>query len=213
MMIKAVFFDYDGVLTRDKTGSLTTNRFLSEQTGLPYDAVERAFRRHNEALNEGESTYRDIWPVVCAELKRRIPFDFLIGAFASTPINDEMLRLCRDLKRRYAVGIVTDNKKERFDYLQRHQRLTEVFAPIVVSAVVGCTKAHPAIFRRALARSNVAPQESIFIDNTRGNLVVPAALGMKTVHFDDEKNDVAGLARLLRVEFGVSSEGNACLYS
>jgi hypothetical protein len=32
MLIKAVFFDYSGVFTRDKTGSVTTNRFLNERT-------------------------------------------------------------------------------------------------------------------------------------------------------------------------------------
>jgi len=31
-MIKAVLFDYDGVLTTDKTGSVTTHRYLSEKT-------------------------------------------------------------------------------------------------------------------------------------------------------------------------------------
>jgi len=43
-MSKAVFFDHDGVLTIDKTGSLTTNRFLSEQTGISYEAIGIAVR-------------------------------------------------------------------------------------------------------------------------------------------------------------------------
>jgi hypothetical protein len=53
-LIEAIFFDYDGVLTLDQTGSLTTNRFLSERTGIPYDEVRRAFARHNRAQNQGE---------------------------------------------------------------------------------------------------------------------------------------------------------------
>jgi putative hydrolase of the HAD superfamily len=206
-VIRAVFFDYDGVLTRDKTGSLTMNRFLSTRTGIPYDNVCRAFQRHNRALNEGESSYAEVWPAVCAELERDLPPDLLVKAFESTPVNEEMLRLARGLKVRYAVGIITDNKKDRIDYLKQYQRLPEVFAPIVVSAEVRCTKASPAIFQRALDCLGVAPEDSIFIDNTQSNLVAPAALGMKTIYFDDERNDVEGLARFLGLEFGVSSRG------
>jgi len=206
-VVKAVFFDYDGVLTRDKTGSLTMSRFLSEQTGIAHDSVRRALQRHNRELNEGESSYTKVWPALCAELERDLPLDLLISAFESTPINEEMLRLARELKDRYSVGIITDNKKDRIDYLKQYQRLPEVFDPIVVSAEVRCTKTSPTIFERALSCSGVRPEDSVFIDNTRSNLIAPAALGMKTIYFDDEKNDVAGLARFLSVEYGITSRG------
>ena len=205
-MVEAVFFDYDGVLTRDRTGSLTTSRYLSEQTGIPLDTVRRALERHNRALNEGQASYAEVWPDVCAELQRELPLHLLVEAFERTPINDAMLLLARALKRRYPVGIITDNKKDRIDCLRRHQRLAEVFAPIVVSAEVGCTKADPAIFAFALACLAVRPEDAIFIDNARSNLVAPAALGMKTLWFDDEKNDVAGLARMLAAQIGVSPD-------
>jgi putative hydrolase of the HAD superfamily len=203
-VVKAVFFDYDGVLTRDKTGSLTMNRFLSAQTGIAYDRVRRALQTHNRALNEGEASYADVWPAVCADLARDVPLDLVIKAFESTPLNDEMFSLARGLKDRYFVGIITDNKKERMDHLKQYHRLPEVFAPIVISAEVRCTKADSRIFELALACLRVDPEDSVFIDNTRANLVAPAALGMKTVHFDDEKNDVAGLARLLHTDYAVS---------
>lgn len=203
-MVKAIFFDYDGVLTRDKTGSLTMNRFLSARTGIPFDRVCQALQKHNRALNEGEASYADVWPAVCAELGRDIPLDLVIKAFESTPLNDEMVRLARGLKAHYFVGIITDNKKERIDHLKQYQRLPKLFDPIVVSAEVRFTKADPGIFELALACLRVNPEDSVFIDNTPANLVAPAALGMKTVHFDDEKNDVAGLARLLDIDHGVS---------
>ena len=203
--MKAVFFDYDGVLTRDRTGSLTMNHFLSVQTGIPYDRVCRALERHNRRLNEGEATYAQIWSIVCAELERELPFDLVTRAFESTPLNEGMLQLARDLKRHCgAVGIITDNKKERIDYLKQYQRLPQLFAPIVVSAEVGCTKADSRIFEVALACAAVDPGESVFIDNTPSNLVAAAALGMKTVYFDDEKNDVDALARLLSAQVGVN---------
>ena len=203
-MIEAIFFDYDGVLTLDGTGSLTTNRFLSERTGIPYDQVRRAFERHNRALNLGEVDYAGIWPTVCADLGRQLPLGLLVAAFESTPVNEPMMRLARDLSGRFAVGIITDNKKERIDHLKKYQQLAEVFAPIVVSSDVGCGKEDPCLFRWALDRSGVEAGRSVFIDNTRANLVTAAALGINVVHFDDERNDVAALARTLERDFGVS---------
>lgn len=204
-LMKAVLFDYDGVLTRDKTGSITTCRFVSRRVGFPLEAVQAAFKEHNTRLNAGSITYAAIWPSICAALGTDLPIDILIGAFESTPLNNEMLQLARRLSENHAVGIVTDNKKDRMDHLRKFQGLDEVFSPIVVSAEVGYTKASAALFRYALGKLGVRPEECVFVDNTPGNLAVAAALGMGTIHFDDKRNDVAGLAARLSSEYGLSA--------
>lgn len=43
----------------------------------------------------------------------------------------------------------------------------------------------------------VRPEESVFIDNNRDNLVAPGALGIKTIFHDDETNDITALVRNL----------------
>ena len=91
----------------------------------------------------------------------------------------------------------------------QYQRLPELFAPIVVSAEVRCTKADPRIFLWATACLGVDPEDTVFIDNTPSNLLAATSIGIKTVFFDDERNDVLGLARFLRTEFGVSTDGAA----
>lgn len=48
--IRAVLFDFDGVLTTDKYGSDTTNRYLAQTTGLAFERVDQALERHNDAL-------------------------------------------------------------------------------------------------------------------------------------------------------------------
>ena len=203
-VIRAVFFDYDGVLTRDSTGSLTTCRYLSEHTGLPYERVQRAFLPHNKALNLGKTTHAQVWPSVCRALGQAIPLSLLIGAFESTPLNPPMFELALSLRVGCATGIITDNKKDRIDHLKKYQGLDTIFAPIVVSAETGCTKGDAAIFKYALELSRVDPEESIFIDNSRDNLVAAAALGMNVIYFDNAKNDVAGLVRHLREGYGMS---------
>ena len=206
-LIKAVFFDYDGVLTTDKTGSLTTNRYLSQAAGIHVSKIIAAFSQYSRDLTLGKTTHAQIWQQVCSELGRDLNINLLYEAFTSTPVNEGMFSLARQLKASYFVGIITDNKKDRIDHLKQTQDLEALFSPIVVSAEIGTSKESMEIFLHALNCTAVNPEESVFIDNNRDNFVAPNALGFKTVFHDDETNDIAALVRTLNT-LGVVA-GNA----
>ena len=203
-MIRAVFFDYDGVLTTDKTGSLTTTRYLSRATGIALPQIKAVFSRHNNELTLGKVTHAQIWEKVCAELGEAISIGLLYSAFESTPLNAGMFSLVRGLKRSHSVGIITDNKKDRIDYLKKHQSLEALFNPIVVSAELGVDKGSTEIFSHALQCVDVQPGEAVFIDNNHDNLAAPNSLGINTNFHDDKRNDIEALVRKLK-SFGVSA--------
>ncbi|MFM0210263.1 HAD hydrolase-like protein [Paraburkholderia sediminicola] len=200
-MIKAIFFDYDGVLTTDKTGSLTTNRYLSKMAAVEYETVQKAFSKYNQELLVGKITHREIWDAVCGAMHCEIDFSLLEQAFLSTPANDAMLALARRLKPKYAIGIITDNKKDRIDCLRKSQDLDALFSPIIVSAEFGSGKDNAAVFECALRCLDLRPEESLFVDNNLDNLIAPKALGMSVIFHDDENNDVGKLAAQLTEEF------------
>ena len=202
-MIKAVFFDFDGVLTTDKTGSTTTTRYISQKTGIGLSAVKAAFARHNTALTLGNTTHSEIWREVCDDLGQSLSSSLLHEAFESTPLNKEMFTLARALRQAHLVGIITDNKKDRIDYLRRQHNLDALFDPVIVSAEIGSDKGEQKIFLTALRSAGVKACEAVFIDNNKGNLIAPDALGMKTCFHDDEKNDVQVLVKRLQ-EIGVA---------
>jgi len=200
-MTRFVFFDYDGVLTTDRTGSLTTCRHIAGATGLPLDRVRAAFAVHNEALTLGRTTHEQVWPRICAALGATLPLQLLQDAFDSTPRNERMFELARRLRRNCGTGIITDNKADRIRRLRSVQRLDELFDPIVVSADLGCSKDSEAIFHHALQRAGVPAHDCLFIDNDAGNAARATAIGMHGIHFDDALNDVAALAARLEHEF------------
>ncbi|KVV22570.1 haloacid dehalogenase [Burkholderia cepacia] len=200
-MIKAIFFDYDGVLTTDKTGSVTTIRYLSERSGVERDIISKAFARHNADLLFGKTTHEAIWRAVCESVGHDLDFGWLELAFLGTPANTRMFDLARRLKPFYALGIITDNKKDRIDCLRKAQRLDDLFDPIVVSAERGSGKEGAAVFEYALGCLGVKPEEAIFIDNTADNLIAPRQLGMHAILHDDGRNDVDALIATLTTEF------------
>ena len=201
--MKAIFFDFDGVLTTDKTGSLTTLRYLSGQTGISHGRLSSAFKKFNGDLNLGKVTHEGIWPELCHSLGTAIDLSLLPRAFASTPINVGMFELALRLKATYSVGIITDNKKDRIDHLKIHLALPELFDPILVSAEVGCRKSEVGIFHRALSCLQVDAKDCVFVDNDEGNLRVAQSLGINGVYFNDEANDIEALVRTLTQQYGV----------
>ena len=84
-MIKAVFFDYDGVLTTDKTGSLTTTRHLSKATGIELSVVKATFNRYNRDLTLGKTTHIQVWHEICSALGQKLDIRLLFEAFESMP--------------------------------------------------------------------------------------------------------------------------------
>ena len=211
-MIKAIFFDYDGVLTTDRSGSLTTDRFLSAASGIAQSTISAAFQPFIGDLIMGRVTHAQIWNEACQAIGKELDIGLLLGAFESTPVNAGMFNLARRLKHNHAVGIITDNRQDRMDHLRQHQQLDALFAPIVVSSEVGSAKDTQAIFVHALSRAAVAPRESIFIDNSEANLRAARALGMHGVFHDDAKNDVEALGRQLEAlgaRIGDSATSNA----
>lgn len=197
-MIRTIFFDYDGVLTTDKSGSLTTFRYLSEASGVAYAIIDKAFAPYAGELLTGKKHYAQVWPQACETMGTKLDIGLLPRAFESTPLNAGMLTLARQLAMHHSVGIITDNNKDRMDHLRRHQHLDALFNPIVVSAEVGDSKRGKDIFLHALSFAGAAPGECIFIDNSESNLVAARALGMHAVFHDDEQNDIAALASELR---------------
>jgi putative hydrolase of the HAD superfamily len=209
-MVKAIFFDFDGVLTLDRTGSVTTTRYISKATGIDDRRVKAAFARFNDDLTRGKCTHAEIWPEICRDLGANVDIAVLEDAFASTPLNHEMFALARQLSKHHVVGMITDNKQDRMDCLERLHCLSSYFHPVVVSAAIGATKTDRAIFERALELVHIDASECVFIDNALRNLAVPRAMGMIGIHFDDAANDVP---RLIHELLGVDFSGTmlACL--
>lgn len=201
MGIDCVFFDYDGVLTTDATGSATTCRYVSAVSGAPLDKVRSAFALHNRALTLGQLTHEAVWPDICAAIGQALPLQVLADAFDSTPANRPMFDLARRLRPACRVAIITDNKLDRMLRLRAVQHLDELFDPIIVSAQEGRSKSSGELFVRAMARAGAEPARSVFIDNDHANVAVAAGCGINAIHFDHASNDVAALARRLQSEF------------
>lgn len=191
--MRAIFFDFDGVLTVDKYGSDSILRYLAEHTPVPAEILQREYYKINKGLLLGQYTHKDIWDVYCERVGFKIDYGILLDSFRNTPLDDEMLSLVGELKRVCRIGMITDNKVDRIKEILSYRKLSHLFDAVTISAELKCGKTDRKIFEAALEALDVAPAESLFIDNSQKNLVVPAEMGMHTILFDDEKRNVPEL--------------------
>lgn len=194
-MIKAIFFDLDGVLTTDAKGSLTLSKNLCEaKAGLAVDEVLQSFRRDIERLTSGQCSLQSVIKRVCDECGIPYSEELLISIASKTPWNQPMVELAQSLMSAYVVGVITDNAKERMDMLSRKPELSG-FSPIIVSAVERASKSDgsTAIYDRALDRAGCSAPEALFVDNQERNLATPSQMGMHTYFHDDVRNDMLAL--------------------
>lgn len=184
-MIKAVLFDFDGVLTIDGTGSESICNYICEKTGIDLELFEKEYFKYNDDLLYGKIKHEDIWDILCRGLNTQIDIKILYESFLNTPIDSKMMELVVKLKEKnYKIGMVTDNKKDRIDNIVKYYVWDRVFDKITISAEVGSGKDCNEIFERTIDSLNVNADECVFIDNQEKNLVIPRSMKMNVVYFD-----------------------------
>lgn len=202
-MIKAVLFDFDGVMTIDKTGSYTICKYISSVINIDYEAFSSAYRKYNDKLLSGKIKHYQMWDDLCLDLGLDIPIQILTDSFRNTALDHRMIELIKRLKlNEYKIAMVTDNKQDRIEEIVRHQDIGKYFDVISISSEIGSGKEREEIFNKTISGLQVNFNECVFIDNQGKNLIVPKMKGMQTVCYDDEEKNIDKLQADL-ANFGV----------
>lgn len=196
-MIKKIFFDFDGVLTTDKTGSHTNCKYFSQKIGVDAKELLSKVKQFDEKIDAGKISEKDVWESICKEAGVEFSPNWLQEAFINTPIDELMLEYARQLKNKYSVGIITDNSTERMNIIIEQNQGFNIFDTIVISEDVKCTKKGTEIFKVTTQRANVNAKECIFIDNKQKNVDSAKNAGLIGVYFDDEKRDYDNLFKII----------------
>jgi putative hydrolase of the HAD superfamily len=198
-MIKAILFDFDGVLTIDATGSQSICNYICKKTGLDIESFEREYYKYNDDLLYGKTCHKDIWERLCSGIGRKIDINILYESFLNTPMDNQMMMLVNKLKQQnHKIVMVTDNKKDRIDRIVEYYDWNKIFDIITISAEVGSGKEHNKIFEKTIEALDVSSAECLFIDNQEKNLVVPKSMGMQVIYFNNEKRDYEKLITELK---------------
>lgn len=198
MTIRAVFFDFGGVIVR--TEYQAPRQKLAERFGMDYEDIEKIVFGSPSAARAsvGEVSEEEHWQNVMKVLKLpaaeypRVRDEF----FAGDVIDRNILNLLRSIKPKYKTGLISNAWSGLRAYIER-EKFDDAFHHMVVSAEVKAVKPDPKIYRIALERLQVKPNEAVFVDDLIENIEACEKLGMKGIHFRNSEDALGQLKKML----------------
>ena len=198
MTIRAIFFDIGGIFFNESNRAPVKawEKRLDLQAGQLYEIVLDNSIAKQATL--GNATVEEIWNEVAKQLSlskseiQQLKIDMWSGWMWDTNLLSDI----RILKSNYKLGTISDAwpgaREGMIEYINNG-----IFDVSVFSYEEGLEKPDPQIFRRALSRLEVIPQEAIFLDDKLKNIQGAQAIGMAGVHVIDPKKQVREIINIL----------------
>ena len=208
-MIKAVFWDFGGVITSSPFESF--NRFEKENN-LPLD-----FLRSVNSTNPDSNA----WALLERNEINLEEFDLLferesddlghsvkgkdVIALLKGQIRPEMITALEKIQGNLIQACLTNNIQSMGDIdfegnvsaAGKHEEVMSMFDFVFESSKENVRKPDPEFYLRACKRGNVDPSDVVFLDDLGINLKPAKALGMSTIKVADPKEALSDLRALL----------------
>lgn len=170
-MIRAIFFDLDGTLIdRAPLWLRCVDDFMSRHH-LTFPAETRgAFLADLTGVTDSPFLDRFLVARVVARMfpglglsADAISADLAVRLPQFVEPDPAVLRLVRDLSGRYSTAVVTNGSRRVQRPKLERAGLASAVGPVLISGEVGLRKPDPALFRLALRRAGVAPEDALFV--------------------------------------------------
>jgi putative hydrolase of the HAD superfamily len=198
MTLRAAFFDLGGVIVR--TEYQAPRERLAERLNTTYEDLSRIVFESDTSRKAsiGAITTDDHWAAVARRLGRPASEAKTLHAefFAGDVIDRHLLDFIRALRPQRKTGIISNAWPDLRSYLVEN-KFDDAFDALIVSAEVGIMKPDPQIYRIALDKLEVKPDEAVFVDDMRTNVEAARKLGMQGILFQSQEQTLHELKVLL----------------
>jgi putative hydrolase of the HAD superfamily len=201
MNIRAVFFDFGGVIQR--TEFQAPRQQLAQRFGMEYEDLDKLVfgggpNSTAAKATVGEIDVKEHWKAVAKKLKisdkeiSTVESDF----FAGDVVDRSLIQFLQSLRPRFMTGLISNAWSDMREYLVR-QKLDDVFDHLIISAEVGAAKPDARIYRFALEQAKVKANEAVFVDDVPANIEACERIGMRGVLFRDSQEFMRQLNEIL----------------
>jgi epoxide hydrolase-like predicted phosphatase len=198
MTIKAIIFDFGGVLVR--TADRSSRQRLERRLGLAEWQSEKIVFNNEmgQKAQRGEATNEALWQSVAdrLSLSPEALTQFQQEFWGGDALDEALVDLIRALKTKYATALISNATDGLRQTLTGKYPVADAFDLIVISAEEKTMKPGPEIYLRTLDRLGVKAAESVFVDDFAENIVAARSLGMQAIHFNPSVNVAAELKKL-----------------
>jgi HAD superfamily hydrolase (TIGR01549 family) len=200
MSIRAIIFDFGSVI--NCMVDETPRQQLAERYGIPLDTIYQQVFESPTAVPAclGHLTIGQHWEAVLDALD--IPSgeraDFIRQFWSADGLNTELVDYIRSvLKPHYKIGLLSNAWDDLRRVLHERWGVAHDFDDLIISAEVHDAKPNASIYRLALDRLGVGPEEAVFIDDMPENVAGAQAVGMAAIQYRDFEQTRSELEALL----------------
>ncbi|MBC7877961.1 MAG: HAD family phosphatase [Anaerolineales bacterium] len=201
MTIRAVFFDFGGVLMR--TEFQAPRQHLAERFKLEYDDIDKIVFASESARRAtlGEVTEESHWVETLERLKHPVSEvnSFKDAFFGGDVLDRNLFEYLRSLRGKVHTGLISNAWSGLREFIV-NEKIIDEFDTVIISAEVGTMKPDTKIFEIALEQAKVRANEAVFVDDVKVNIEACEKVGMKGILFKDPQETIDQLDRLLKVK-------------
>jgi putative hydrolase of the HAD superfamily len=212
-MIKAIFWDFGGVLT---TGPFGAFKRFERENNLPQNFI-RMINAANPDTNAWARLERS--EISLEEFDREFEKEtrlaghpvggFQVLQLIAGDLVPDMVDVLRRCKQHFCNACLTNNMnigdhdgdQLAGDRAAGFQKVMELFDYVVESSKVGVRKPDPRLYEMACEIVSVEPPQVVFLDDLGVNLKPARAMGMKTIKVADHGAAIKELEEILGLEF------------
>ncbi len=201
-MIKAVVFDYGGVITINKGNlfnEIVTYLKISKQEW------EKEYFSTNYLFNTNRKSFKEVilsvvFKFTDSEKSKNYILKLMEENYNQSKLNFELIKIIKFLKsENYKIGLLSNNSLEIRQRLI-DDKISNLFDSIVISAEVGFQKPEPEIFEISFLELKIKPNEAVFVDDTSRSLEGANKIGYIPILFKNNKTFKKELSNLLEMK-------------
>ena len=186
-MIKAIIFDFAGVI-----GTEGYSLWAKEQKAKGIESKSNYFHNISDDMDRGNIstqtfsqevakvvgiTSSDVWKEISQKIK----------------INNELLNLIVNLKKKYKIGLLTNYSDVWMKELVLKYELDKYFDSIVISSLHKMIKPDKKNYQISLNMLKIKQEEAIFFDDRQNNIDGGESVGIKSFLFVDNNKFIEDL--------------------
>ncbi len=198
-------FDYGGVVTGGRSesfGLYSLSKEFANYLKKPVLLVYKIFIKKWDNWKVDKIRLKDVFDYMSKKLKlnndqirnlKRI-------MFSHTSLDKETVRLIKNLKKNYKVVCFTNHGREWFSNDKKRFKLNNLFDRIFTSYELKIAKPHKRSYLKVLKELKVKPEEVVYVDDLKRNIMAAKALKMNTFLFKGNLNKFKKYLKRLNIE-------------
>lgn len=198
-MIKAVIFDYGGVLIKILPDEEYL-RIFAEAFGVSLEEFQRVVLPFFCKLDLGLPE-KEFWPLIATALRKPVPKNankiFVEPFLKALVFYSDVFDLVGKLKAKGIKTAVLSTSMETQDKLISERHGYDAFDLVILSNRVGLRKPDPEIYKLTARQLKVKCSECLYIDDIKDNLLPAQKLGMKTILAKSPRQVVEEVLKIL----------------